>query len=564
MFDSMARHLAETMEKTFLDKDFKIPLLGTTNPRKSIMNLRHTDPFSMARTATFHPLLGFFNASQLLVQSQGAAIAFATAPLSAPKRMAEYMYLRSIVDVGAHSLRSQSAVRKAMAKAAGIPESEAIEIAEQFLKTGLSSSIKLSADMGATLSANTAHFKGLKTIADKGLVFYREGELVTRGYSFLQARANWLAKNAGKKIDDPALKEIIDETYRLMMNMSRANRAEWQKGALSVPTQFTQVYWKFIGNLTGRQWSKGEKAKILGMQLALFGTAGVPAATYLANGAANLAGYAPGDIPEDYSDLVTRGFQGFISDFTGVDNDFASRMAYMGNNDTIITKMFDGETPMSEALFGAFGSVFGRSVDAIKKLAPLVGNPFMDNSTMDLNSLNTALSGIAKITSTWNNIQKVQAGVQMNRFFSSKGKYVASADEINPQTLVFKALGFEARVISDHYKRKEFITSSKKRRQKVTEEIVSLYHAYLGNIDSEDPEALATNFRNMKKIILAMNGFHYEGNDWNIIKKMVGEKISQAKDDRTKSITENIEEIWRAQDRIPVIGDLPEPLQRLN
>jgi len=563
MFDSLSRGLAETMEKTFLDSDFNIPGLGKQNLRKSVMNLRHTDPFSMARTATFHPLLGFFNVSQLIVQAQGASIALSLDPLSAPRRIAEYMYLRSIVDVGSHDVRAQGAVRKAMAKAAGIPEDEAIEIAEQFLKSGLSSSIKLSADMGAALSAGTSSFKALKTIADKGLIFYREGELVTRGYSFLQARANWKVKNPGKKIDDKAMKNIIDDTYRIMMNMSRANRAEWQKGALSLPTQFTQVYWKFMGNLTGKKWSKGEKAKVLAMQLAIFGAAGVPGLTYIGNGVANLAGYEPGDVPDELRNTISNGFEGFVTGLTGIDNDFSSRMAFMGNNDTIVTKMFDAETPISEAMFGAFGSVFGRTTDAIKKLSPLFANPFMDDSTLDLNSLNTALSGIAKITSTWNNIQKVYAGVQMNRFLSSKGKYVASAGEMNPQTLVFKALGFEADIIADHYKRKEFITSSKKRRKKASEDIISLYHAYLGNLESEDPEKLANNFKNMQKVILAMHGFHNEGEDWKIIKKMVGESITQSKDDRTKSIRDYIEEVWRAQDRSP-IADTNNPLQRLD
>lgn len=563
MFDSMVRSTAEWMEKTALDKDFKIPALGEFNPRKSLMNLQHVDPFSMARTATFHPLLGFFNLSQLIVQAQGAAIAFATDPLSAPKRLAEYTYLRSIVDVGAHNLRSQGAVRKAMAKAAGIPEDEAVEIAEQFLKSGLSSSIKLSADMGAALTSNVSSINALKTVSDKGLVFYREGELVTRGYSFLQARANWKAANVGKKINDDALKEIIDETYRLMMNMSRANRAEWQKGVLSVPTQFTQVYWKFIGNLTGRQWSNGEKAKILGTQLALFGTAGVPAATYITNGALNMAGYEAGEIPEGFSNLVTRGFQGFVSDFTGIDNDFSARMAYMGNNDTIITKMFDGETPISEAMFGAFGSVFGRSTDAIKKLTPLVANPFMDNSSLTTNDLTTALSGIAKITSTWNNIQKVHAGVQMGRFLSAKGNYITDASEINPQTLVFKSLGFEARIISEHYTRKEFIKNSKDRRKKAADEIISLMHSYLADTGSSDQEELAKNFRNMERVILAMNGFHYEGEDWSLIKKTIADKIANPDDERTKAILKNIDEIWRGQSRTPILGETPDPLQRL-
>jgi len=564
MFDSLSRGLAETMEKTFLDSDFTIPLLGKQNLRKSVMNLRHVDPFSMARTATFHPLLGFFNVSQLIVQAQGASIALALDPLSAPRRIAEYTYLRAIVDIGSHDLRAQNTVRKAMAKFAGIPEDEAIEIADQFLKSGLSSSIKLSADMGAALSAGTSSFKALKTIADKGLIFYREGELVTRGYSFLQARAAWKIKNPGKKIDDKDLKSIIDDTYRIMMNMSRANRAEWQKGAFSVPTQFTQVYWKFIGNMTGKKWSKGEKAKVLAMQLAIFGAAGVPGLTYVGNGIANLAGYEPGDIPDGFIDGLASGFEGFVTGLTGIDNDFSSRMAFMGNNDTIVTKLFDAETPMTEAMFGAFGSVFGRTTDAIKKLAPLFANPFMDDSTMDLNSLNTALSGIAKITSTWNNIQKVYAGVQMNRFLSSKGKYVASVGDMNPQTLVFKALGFEADIIADHYKRKEFVTSSKKRRKKVAEEIVSLFHSYLGNLESDNPEELANNFRNMRKVILAMNGFHDEGEDWKIINKMVGEKITQSKDDKTQTTRDYIEEVWRAQDRIPVIGDTTNPLQRLD
>lgn len=563
MFDSMVRSTAEWMEKTALDKDFKIPALGEFNPRKSLMNLQHVDPFSIARTATFHPLLGFFNLSQLMVQSQGAAIAFATDPLSAPKRLAEYTYLRSIVDVGAHNLRAQGDVRKAMAKAAGIPEAEAIEIAEQFLKSGLSSSIKLSADMGASLTSNVSSLNALKKISDKGLVFYREGELVTRGYSFLQARANWIRKNNGKKIDDAGLKEIIDETYRLMMNMSRANRAEWQKGMLSVPTQFTQVYWKFIGNLTGRQWSNGEKAKILGTQLALFGTAGVPAVTYMTNGALNMAGFEAGDIPENFSNLVTRGFQGFVSDFTGIDNDFSARMAYMGNNDNIITKIFDGETPISEAMLGAFGSVFNRSTDAIKKLTPLVANPFMDESSLTINDLTTAVSGIAKITSTWNNVQKVYAGVQMGKFLSAKGNYITDTSEINPQTLVFKALGFEARVISEHYTRKEFIKSSKDRRKKAADEIISLMHSYLADTGSSDQEQLAKNFRNMERVILAMNGFHYEGEDWSLIKKTIADKITNPNDERTKAILKNIDEIWRGQSRTPILGETPDPLQRL-
>jgi len=447
--------LGEWMEgKPVLDTS-----VGSINLRRGLMHISSKDPYSAMRGAAFHTLLGWFNPAQLFVQAQGASIAFALDPLAAPARVAKYTAVRAAY----HVRRNPSAVAKT-AKASGMSPKELQEIVDQLDKTGLMESIKSTADYNASAQGFGITRDAISRWADRGLVLYNEGERFSRGYSFLTARSQWLKANPGKSIDDAAIKDILERTTQLTLNFSRANRAGWQKGGLSLVGQFKQPTTKFIeamlpnvmkgatGNFTG-----GEKARIIAGQLFLYGGAGVPLGTWVVSEMAEAAGYDPTTVSDEWKAAATDGFWGYVQEeMFGEHFSTGDRGAYASGIEQFYEDLFLREVPVSEMALGAFHTVPTRVLNAIGKIAPLVTNPSTYNYTAD--EFIKAGLGVTDVFSSFSNAHKGYMIYKYGELRDSNGKLVASVDEDNAfVTAIGQGLGFAPARLTEHYSRMQWL-----------------------------------------------------------------------------------------------------------
>lgn len=237
------------------------------------------DPVGALRNATFHQYLGFFNPAQLLVQAFGAATAMAAYPGKALKLLPQNLALRA-----AWWDRANPGMVTKIAEYAGMKKGDLQDIVKEIEKVGLFDSLKSTADYAASVNGVSMSRDALKRALDAGLVFMREGEMTSRGYGYLLARDLFLSKKPkGYKITDKDLDAIARDSTRFTMNLNRANRAWWQKGLLSIPTQFWQISAKFTEAMVAgswglgvRKWTPAEKGKILLGYLGMFGAGGVP------------------------------------------------------------------------------------------------------------------------------------------------------------------------------------------------------------------------------------------------------------------------------------------------
>lgn len=72
------------------------------------------------------------------------------------------------------------------------------------------------------------------------------------------------------------LEKVMARSETLAMNMTEASSAYWQKGLLSIPTQFWAYQVRMMENLFGKTLTTGEKIRLALGQTILYGTAGLP------------------------------------------------------------------------------------------------------------------------------------------------------------------------------------------------------------------------------------------------------------------------------------------------
>ena len=500
-WEAFTRRSAEWMEgKPILDRPGE-----NISIRRGVMHIGAKDPFAAMRASAFHALLGWFNPAQLWVQSQGFSIAFALDPLAAPQRSREYMALRAAIH-----LRGNDKALRATAKAAGVDEDGFAELVEQFHRTGLMDSVKSTADYAASAQSYWIGSDALRRAADKGLVFFREGERFTRGYAFLTARSAWKKDNPGRAIDDEAMREITTRTVKKMLNLNRANRAYWQKGILSVPTQFQQITAKFVENMlpnvmpgAAGKFTGREKARILTAQMALYGTAGIPLSEWVMNESAQYFGMGPEDITPEQAAYLSNGFWGWLGkEITGEGIEFGPRGGVASGIQTVIEDLFINDQPFSEAALGAFGTVPERTLRAVGTIAPMVAN--LDELEWTSTEFKKALYSITDIVSTFNNYHQAQLWLDSQEVRDRKGNLLFEINADKDAALVWtKKLGFSPSRVSGMYDLKNYNRKQKEIVKEKADALRALWVNYtaLTDITEEDKKNLA--FR--EKFILGSN-----------------------------------------------------------
>lgn len=326
----------------------------------ALFNLKQKDPTAAMRAAAFHGLLGWFNPVQLWVQAQGAAVA-ASMNILRPDKLALALKDQGVLRVIQGTLKTDEQIKRG-AKAFGNNPERTLELVRAWERSGLEDSVLATADHSAALRGRGVALDAISRAADKGLMFYREGELFNRRFSFSTAFEEWKMANKGKELTDDDLRGIIDRSHNLMLNMSKGNRARWQRGILGTSTQFQQVSAKTVesllglnGNFTGK-----ERTKIFMGQMALYGGAGIPLGTMGSQWAAEMLGYdSISDVEENMSPGTVKALnEGFLGWMTlmlfDVDVDIGNRSSLWNGIENIADSILYGEGNMVANMLGAF------------------------------------------------------------------------------------------------------------------------------------------------------------------------------------------------------------------
>lgn len=383
--------------------------------------LRDKDPVAASRAAAFHSLLGWFNPAQLWVQAQGMSIAVS---INLGKNLTKTLkHTTGLTILGQGTDISKGRISLA-AKAAGMSAEELQTMHDLWKKTGFEDSILQTADHAAAIRGHGIAMDALSRAADKNLFFYRHGELLNRRMSFTTALDEWRTASGKSIPSDDELKGIIDRANNLMLNLSKANRAQWQKGIASVPTQFFQVSAKALESVGG--WNdnltKAERMRVLAGQVGLYGAAGIPLAGLGANYALEALGVTQEDI--DNNPLAVKtfndGFWGFTTlGIFGVDAEVSKRGSLVrGVTDFVDNWMFS-ESTVATKLMGAFGSTQQRFWDEFtRQMKPITMGAY-PTDIIDIVKIPTM--PVLESVSTWRNGEKAVFMQMVDTIFDRHG-----------------------------------------------------------------------------------------------------------------------------------------------
>jgi hypothetical protein len=484
------------------------PLMGGKTTAKWSYNLAAKDPAAALRATAFHGLLGWFNPAQLAVQGQAAAVALSIDPVRAPMILPRVVAMRAAINT-ARNPDAIGKVAKAMAKASGMDEKDFIEAVQQYDKTGLWQSLKSTADYNAASMGYNIDAGALRRVADEGLIFFREGESFARMYGWLLAREEWL--KAGNKIKNQQdIDAITERSVALTMNLNRANRAQWQKGWLSIPTQFQQINSKFIENImpetlgwSSKKWSPQEKRRVLAGQVVMYGSAGVPFAALVNTGIDKLFEDSPSMSPEMIQ-ARRNGMYGLMQEVMFGDvlqgSDRLSLMTGVKDLTVSVAKAMRGELPDVSSLTGPAGAMGGRILDTVGELAPYL-NPNVDLD-FTVNELELVVAAAASPVSTFSNIHKASIWYRMNALTDKDGNRLYDLYPDQMDVLVGKALGFTPDKLSEIYELSAYNNNRTRIIKDTFDAVISEYNKLNIQFDS-DSEINKRNFQNRIGFILS-------------------------------------------------------------
>lgn len=438
----------------------KVPLADGV--RKGLLNLSQTDPWGVIRAAAFHPLLGWFNPAQFFVQAQSAAVALSLNPEKWPVLFPKYMAVRAALP----HRTNEKAVRR-IAKTFLQDPDEFAQLVHDFDKTGFWQSLRSNADFDASGMGFGVDKGALGRAADAGLLPYREGELLGRLYSWLWARDDMLIKGdkglkgglkRGKKFTMKEIDSISEDATKHMLNLNRSNRAHWQKGAWSIPTQFQQINAKVLENFApeflgmgGKKFTGTEKAKVWAGQLALFGAAGVPLGNHIMGGLLSFT-EEEGTLNESQLAALTDGAVGLLQEtIFGTIIQGSDRLAFAQGMNKAIAMYADGEVPEFDSIFGPFGAIKGRVEDIVGNY----WNSYIGPENLELTPQDIALMpfDVLKIVSTFNNLHKSHIMMTQNKVITKNGDTLMYIDGTGDDIWMSLgvSLGLQPKEISNKY-----------------------------------------------------------------------------------------------------------------
>lgn len=237
------------------------------------------DPVGFTRSIALHVNFGFFNIAQFPIQAAGMAHAIAVAGPDVGQRAAQWtMYQKAglslTTDPATIRRYAQMAEQSTGIKAAHFEEAWKIQNEIGFRIIGREHALD-TWDFNPELWKKGLISKGL----DKGLWFFKQGELFTRQTAFNAAYIEWRRANPDKIIDQFDIQQLMNRSSTMSSDMTRASHSKSQEGLEAIP----MVYLTFSQRMLEQFWGGRigtwkEKALIYGMHSAIWGvplTAGI-------------------------------------------------------------------------------------------------------------------------------------------------------------------------------------------------------------------------------------------------------------------------------------------------
>lgn len=269
-------NLVGTPSKTALQLDtYKNMLIdgkmGKYIPDKAIPFIR--DPFSYARAVAFHTKLGLFNPVQLFVQMNTLVNAMAISPLSAAKAAPSvWLMMMTKMTQDPKIIEHFGTMSQKML---GLDQASFVDARKWMDHFALDTIGKEFAWLDDVSDPELFRGKTGKLFLDKGPMLFNFAERAVRTQAFLTAYTDFIKLNPKKagKLSIADAKQVLLKSQPMFANMTRDANAWWQRGITGNFSQFFGYPTRMMELMLGKQLTAAEKARLIGMQLTLYGAA---------------------------------------------------------------------------------------------------------------------------------------------------------------------------------------------------------------------------------------------------------------------------------------------------
>jgi hypothetical protein len=308
---------------------------------------------------------------------------------------------------------------------------------------------------------------------DKGSFFFNEGERTNRIISWHTAYREWREANPLKTLDANEMRTVLNRADLFGLNMTRASAAGWQKGLLSIPTQFLSYNARMMDQFLGKRLTPMEKTRAFAMYSAMYG---IPSA------ASAVTGYT------FYDDIrktaLERGWntddtmfkalhEGVLSTMvslaTGTDYNIANRYGPGGMKP--IKELMTGDKSLVELVGGASGSIVGDILGNAEPLIKDTYNVFKENGPYEpvLQDMIEASRNISAV----NNAFKVVHALNTGKYITKNGK--AQGELSGAQAILGGITGLQPQEFTDMSLKQASMAGNKEHEDEVYKEMVKQF-----------------------------------------------------------------------------------------
>lgn len=352
--------------------------------RKAVANWwLDKNPITSLRSFAFDLKLGLFNIAQLPLQLSTAVAATTMSPTRGLQGWAMIAPMKWAF--GSRSLGKQAFEdRLSELVKRGVHDIGGFENANEFKSFVRSAFRSGFFDVGGTHSliddvgpsaAMDGFSSGLARFREAGRFFFFESERMNRMVAWRIAWDEVRKSNPGLKIDSPEFaQKLAGRAEEFSFNMSRESQAWWQKGLLSIPTQFWAYNARMLEAMTVGNFTAAQKARLILGQTFLYGSAGLPVSAAFSQFMKSREG--EGTTPDNLVGILDRGFvDTAIYQMTGGDVNVlvGGRVGTGGWLPGLVADIFGqsqyGPTSVADVLGGATYSIFGQAIGGVLKAA---------------------------------------------------------------------------------------------------------------------------------------------------------------------------------------------------
>ena len=387
------------------------------------------NPVRALRGVAFDLKLGLFNVAQFPLQTATMAAAIALNPKAGLEGMHMIMpMLYGYFRKGAGEETLNTLIERGMVKTGGFSTADEFKA---FMKSAKNSgffdvggSHILINSYGPNAAAGILSSDG--AFRQAGRFWFYEAERWNRTVAYKAAWSDAVAKygkDAYKSND--FIRYVAGRAEDYSFRMSEQSAAYWQKGLLSIPTQFWAYNARMLEVMLGKEFSGAQRARLVMGQTLLYGTAGIPVAPYVMDKFKEHQGKAP-EIGSAMSYLDRGILDNALYAATGIDALVSKRVGTGAFWTDTLKDMFGasayGEKSFMDVMGGATYSIGKAGFETILDVAGYAAA----ESGGDMPLTSEAFMRLASNISTISNIQKAYLVHQYGTYVTSKGTTVVS------------------------------------------------------------------------------------------------------------------------------------------